>query len=337
MTIESGEQTSADGERQVPRVFLSYASENKELAGQVANTIIKNAIKTWWDEWEIRAGDSIRQKVDNGIEKCTHFLVLLTTQSVNKEWVKTEMDAAFVRKLRGQCRFIPVRYELPVNDLPPTLEGVLSPEIKSGTDIDSLINDIYGVSEKPPLGKPPAAVVQAHEVDTGYSPAVSAVAKLLVEESKNGLTADPSSSIGAIAKAAKLNPEDAEDAIYELEERGFLRIDKFVGARPSQYHVRTMPSLFVEFDRHFMGWDGVEDAIQIATDMVNDKKFTTNPEEMAKRYGWSHRRLNPALKYLVDKGVIHDTSGYGRRTVIIRAVKTTSSSAVRRFLREHQA
>ena len=46
MTTESGKQAPADGERQVPRVFLSYASENKELAGQVANTLMKNRIET---------------------------------------------------------------------------------------------------------------------------------------------------------------------------------------------------------------------------------------------------------------------------------------------------
>ena len=96
-----------------------------------------------------------RQKVDEGIGGCTHFLVLLTKQSIDKEWVKIEMDAGFVRKLKGKCRFIPVRHKLSGNRLPPTLEGLLSPEIESGDNIGKLINDIHGVSEKPPLGKRP--------------------------------------------------------------------------------------------------------------------------------------------------------------------------------------
>ena len=337
MVAKNREQPPSDGEQRRPHAFLSYASEDKEFAEQVAKALQEKGIETWWDKWEIRHGDSIRQKVDEGIAGCTHFLVLLTHQSICKPWVSTEMDAAFVRKLEGKCRFIPVRYKLHVSDLPPTLQGMLSPKIESGTDIDGLISDIYEISKKPALGVPPAAVQQAQKIKTGYSPAVQAVAKLLVEESKNGLYADPSSSIGAMAEASELKPEDAEDAVRELENHDFLRIGKFMGARSSQYHVSTKPSLFVEFDRYFMGWDATEDAVQIATDIVNDKKFTTNPEEMAKQYGWSHRRLNPALKYLVDKEVIHDASGYGRRTVIIRCVKATSSSALRRFLREHQS
>ena len=119
------------------------------------------------------------------------------------------MDAAFFNKLGGKCRFIAVRHKLAVDKLPPTLRGLMSPEIKSGTDIDKLINDIHGVSEKPPLGQPPAAVLHAQDVETVYSPAVSAVAKLLVKESKHELTSDPQATIGSIATVTKLSIEDA--------------------------------------------------------------------------------------------------------------------------------
>ena len=59
-------------------------------------------------------------------------------------------------------------------------------------------------NKKPPLGQPPAAVLQAQEVEIDYSPAVSAVARLLVEESNHGLTSDPKTTIGKIAAAAEL-------------------------------------------------------------------------------------------------------------------------------------
>lgn len=78
------------------------------------------------DKWEIRSDDSIRQKVDEGIENCTHFLVLLTPRSIDKPWVKTEMDAGFVLKLADECRFIPVRYELPVARLALTQKKLQS-------------------------------------------------------------------------------------------------------------------------------------------------------------------------------------------------------------------
>lgn len=334
---ENRKHPRTDGKHQARRVFLSYGSEDTHLARQLAETLRKNGIETWWDEWEIRSGDSIRHKIDEGIKTCTHFLVLLTPQSIDRPWVTTEMDAGFVHQLAGKCKFIPVRYELPIAMLPLTLKGVKSPEIKSGTDIGDLISDIYELSKKPALGEPPAAVRQAQEIETGYPPAVQAVAKLLVEKSKHGRASDPSSTIREIAAAVGSSLEDAEDAVYDLEEHGFLRkISKFLGKKPSGYRVSTMPSLFVEFDRYFMGWNAEDDAIQIATDMVNDKKFTTNPEKIVKQYGWSPRRLNPALKYLVDEEAIHNTYKHGIHPLVISCVRETSHSAIRRFLQEHR-
>ena len=201
---ENDKNSPTDGEQQTPRVFLSYASEDKKLAKQVAKTLQAKGIKTWFAEWEIISGDSIPQKINEGIEGCTHFLVLLTQQSIKKPWVEAETSAAFFRKLEGKCRFIPVLHKLSADKLPPLLQSLYSPEIESGTDIDELVSDIYEINKKPPLGKPPATISQAQEVETGYSPAVSAVARLLVTESKNGLTFDPQSTIGEIATAAEL-------------------------------------------------------------------------------------------------------------------------------------
>ena len=198
MVTENGKQPSPDGEQPTPVAFLSYAGEDKDLAEQVANKLQKKGIKTWWAEWEIRPGDSIHKKVNKGIEGCTHFLVLFTPQSIDKPWVEAEVNAAFVRKMSGRCRFIPVRHNLAVDKLPLTLQDLYSPEIESDTDIDKLISDIYGISKKTQLGDPPASISQApQEVDTRYSPAALAVARLFVEKSKNSRTRiDFSLSVG---------------------------------------------------------------------------------------------------------------------------------------------
>jgi TIR domain len=135
-----------------PRVFLSYTVDNLDLARRVAEALEANGIETWWDKWCIYPGDSLRQKIDEGISECTHFLVLLTPQSIGKPWVNQEMDAGLVRKLNNQCRFLPVRYELPASALPPLLSGMYSPEIAVDEEITQLINDIYGVTRRPPRG-----------------------------------------------------------------------------------------------------------------------------------------------------------------------------------------
>ena len=44
-----------------PRAFLSYSSEDRSLAEHVANSLQASGVETWWDNWEIGAGDSIVQ------------------------------------------------------------------------------------------------------------------------------------------------------------------------------------------------------------------------------------------------------------------------------------
>jgi hypothetical protein len=145
------EETSVDDKMPegAPRVFLSYTSDDTALAERIATALQANGIDTWWDKWCIAAGDSLRQKIDEGLGECTHFLVLLTPQSVGKPWVNQEMDAGLVLKLNNKCRFLPVRHKLPPADLPPLLLGMHAPEIGGGEDITQLINDIHGISRKP--------------------------------------------------------------------------------------------------------------------------------------------------------------------------------------------
>ena len=106
---------------EAPRAFLSYGREDRELARRIAEGLQAHGIDTWWAEWEIGAGDSIRQKIDAGLSDCTHFVVLLTPASITRPRVNEEMDAGLVRKVNAKCRFIPLRHGLEASALPPLL------------------------------------------------------------------------------------------------------------------------------------------------------------------------------------------------------------------------
>jgi len=306
---------------EVPRVFLSYTSDNLDLARRVAKALQASGIQTWWDKWCVFPGDSFRRKIDDGIADCTHFLVLLTPESIGKPWVNQEMDAGLVRKLNDRCKFLPVRYQLPASALPPLLSGMHSPEIAADDDIDQLINDIYGVSRLPPSGPPPAAVQTAAVASTGYSAAATAVAKLFVERSKYGLFADPQISVADVAKETDLSVEDAKDALYELS----------VFLKTSLDHVLVKDTLFAEFDRHWKPWNAAEDALRLAADIVNDAEFPSDCEKIAERYSWAPRRLNPAISYLLERRLIVDCRVMGNVPWAI--FRVTGNEHIRRFVK----
>ena len=183
-----------------PKVFLSFAFEDQPLAKRIAQMLQANGIDTWWAEWCIGSGDSIRQRIDEGLGDCTHFVVLLTPASVAKPWVAAEIDAGLVAKLGKGTKFIALRCRLAPSEMPPLLQGLLSPSVDADPlDLTQLINDIYGVTRKPPLGLPPLAARAQPTTAPGFSSAANALAKFFVERSKNATKLDPNFSVVALA------------------------------------------------------------------------------------------------------------------------------------------
>ncbi|MBN9602071.1 MAG: toll/interleukin-1 receptor domain-containing protein [Afipia felis] len=303
-----------------PRAFLSYAWEDRQLAEQLASALQANGIDTWWAGWCIGAGDSLRQKIDEGLADCTHFLVLLTPASIAKPWVNQEMDAGLIRKLNENTRFIAVRSGLAANALPPLLAGMLSPSIDDfDADVRQLVNDIHGVLRKPPLGMPPLSGVA---VPTGYSPAATAVAKVFVEASETAMFGDPQRTVQELATQTVLSEDDVRDALHEIQSYFTVSFD------------RALPKdeLFVVFDKHFKEWDPADDALVLARDIVSDESFPGNTAEIGKRYDWPPRRLNPAVAYLINRNLVMDSKALGTHPWITAWVQK-KVDATRRFVK----
>ena len=307
-----------------PKAFLCYGEEDLKLAKKIAEDLQCNGIETWWDKWCIRSGHSLRQKIDEGIDECTHFIALLTPISLTKPWVNQEMDAGLVQKIRGQCTFIPLRHNLAAEKLPPLLSGILSPDLSDfEAGMKQLVNDIHGVALSPPLGAAMGTIAQSVETETGYSMATSTVAKLFVETTENATFGDPELTVSEIAEGAGLSKEDVEDALYELS-----------GMVEDVHHdyVFVKDELFATFDGFWKPWNPVEDALKIAADLVNDEDFPQSLKEIAERYEWEPRRINPAVAYLINREVVIGGKAIGTASWLAVWIRP-KDGATRRFVR----
>lgn len=306
----------------IPKVFLSYAWENKELASKIANALLANSIDTWWAEWCISSGDSLRQKIDEGLGNCTHFVVLLTPESIHKPWVNQEMDAGLMRKLDQEAKFIPLRHNLSPSRLPLLLRGMHSPEVDSEAEnIQQLVNDIHGVTRKPPLGPAPAPVAKAARTESGYSAAATSVAEVFVKNSSCGRSHDPQIRVEKLMETTGLSRDDIVDALHELTSMTVL--DHSGSAWPKD-------ELFSEFDKFWMPWDPAKDGLQLAADLVNVEGFPEGSAEIAARYGWEPRRMNSAITYLTARGVVRGTKALGVPYVAVWILKNDDT---RRFVK----
>jgi hypothetical protein len=126
------------------------------MAARLATDLRSQGVDVWLDEWEIRPGDSLRRKIDEGIDKASFFLVLLTPESVQSEWVQVELDAGMVKRIRGQCTLIPILLKIKEGQVPPTLSGISWVRLDNYQDgLRRLIEVCHNVEIKPPLGPKP--------------------------------------------------------------------------------------------------------------------------------------------------------------------------------------
>jgi len=141
------------------RAFLSHASDDKErFVRRFAEKLMANGVEVWFDEWDINPGDNTVRKIfDEGLPNCQVVILVMSSKSIEKPWVKEEVDAAFVRKVEGVAKLIPIR--LDGCDMPGCLKTT---RWESVDDVDNyeplfqrILNGIFGHYPKPPLGEPP--------------------------------------------------------------------------------------------------------------------------------------------------------------------------------------
>lgn len=73
-------------------VFISHASEDKHFARPLAEHLVARGYSVWYDEFELKLGDSLREKIDAGLGSSKHGLVILSPDFFRKEWPARELD-----------------------------------------------------------------------------------------------------------------------------------------------------------------------------------------------------------------------------------------------------
>ena len=93
--------------------FISHASEDKEtVARPLTNSLVASGFKVWFDEYQLSAGDSLRDKIDAGLADSKYGILVLSPSFFAKGWPKAELDGLFSLQLAGRSKIIPVLHSL---------------------------------------------------------------------------------------------------------------------------------------------------------------------------------------------------------------------------------
>jgi len=169
--------------------------------------------------------------------------------------------------------------------------------------MDRACQDFLGTTALPtPAASQPVAAAQAktgvHPDLAQLSAAAMALAEYLVKQSELGHERDPTVPVGDLGGRLPFTKDELLRAAHELASIEALWIHDPIPN--SQVEIGPLNRLFELGDRIWMGWDVVEDGIALATDTLAQETLMV-PEE-AQRRGWSARRMNPALEFIIGRG-----------------------------------
>lgn len=102
----------------VPRVFISYAHANSDLAIEIARRLEKVGAKPVLDRFELEVGEDIGSAVTRMMEGADYFLAIVTPEFASSAWAKKELEAA----MGMSKRILPAVFDL--NSIPEVLHGI---------------------------------------------------------------------------------------------------------------------------------------------------------------------------------------------------------------------
>lgn len=93
------------------RVFLSHASIDKPFVEKLAQDLMKMGVDVWYDKWEIKVGDSILWKIEEGIRESDYLAIVISKEAWESEWVRREVSAAYHKQIEMKAKFmLPIYY-----------------------------------------------------------------------------------------------------------------------------------------------------------------------------------------------------------------------------------
>lgn len=226
---------------EAPKVFVSHASEDKErFVLGFAERLRANGVDAWLDRWEMGPGDSLIDKIFNeGIKEADAFLVVLSANSIEKPWVKQELDVACVNRINNGSRLIPV--VLDDCEVPQVLTSTVWEPVKDVDSYDAafgrILDSIFGTVRKPPLGTAPAAYSGFHKVSN-----IEGIDAFVYKEACAEAFRSESYSI-SLRKVflSKDNPAISEDELYDsfeyLADQGVFEKFQALDGKPDEVTV----------------------------------------------------------------------------------------------------
>lgn len=118
--------------------FISHASEDKDsFVRALAEALRAKGARVWYDEFTLKVGDSLRQRIDQGLLRSRYGIVIISRNFIAKEWPTRELDGLVSLEVGGQRRILPIWHEISKDEV-MQYSPTLADKVALNTSIHSL-------------------------------------------------------------------------------------------------------------------------------------------------------------------------------------------------------
>jgi len=128
-------------------VFICHASEDKDsIVRALVYRLQENGLKIWYDEFTLKLGDSLREKIDQGLANSRFGVVILSQSFFNKNWPQKELGGLFSKEVNGKKTILPVWHGVSKREV-ESFSPMLSSKLAISTDkgLDAVVKAILEV------------------------------------------------------------------------------------------------------------------------------------------------------------------------------------------------
>lgn len=98
--------------------FICHASEDKVTLVRPLTRILSNmGFNIWYDEFELKVGDSLRQSIDKGLINSDYGIVILSKAFFAKNWPQYELNGLTAKEIDGNKVILPIWHGVDKNEV----------------------------------------------------------------------------------------------------------------------------------------------------------------------------------------------------------------------------
>lgn len=125
--------------------FISHNKADKATARLLATALVEAGVNVWFDEWQMKPGDSIVGGIESGLRDCDVFVLIWSDSARRSNWVGTELRAVINRRVGdNELRLVPVLTD--DTPLPTLVAEYKGYDLLTIPDLRQIAQEISGVS-----------------------------------------------------------------------------------------------------------------------------------------------------------------------------------------------